>query len=118
MRRQKESWEMSTLECTSASDRDCCSTPAMRTSSQLSRRAGLRQHWAGSCEKIARTGGLTDDSVCPTLQSKNLRARGAGAFACQPILSRPPALFVAAGVNPEQRAVLGRHACALPLHRK
>src|ERR1017187_966821 len=33
--------------------------------------------------------GLTDESVCPTLPSKDLE-RGAGAFACQPIYSQLP----------------------------
>jgi len=32
--------------------------------------------------------GLTDESVCPTLLRKGLRLCGAGAFACQPILSQ------------------------------
>jgi len=34
---------------------------------------------------IERTGGLTDESVCPTLPSRNSRTGGAGAFACQPV---------------------------------
>ena len=39
-------------------------------------------------EKIAGIAGLTDESVCPTLVHHGLRSCGAGAFACQPILSR------------------------------
>src|ERR1017187_217961 len=33
---------------------------------------------------------MTDESVCPTLVRKSLRPGGAGAFPCQPILSRLP----------------------------
>ena len=43
---------------------------------------------SGSCEKIGRIAGLTDESACPTLLLKDSRARGAGAFACQPIFSQ------------------------------
>ncbi len=42
----------------------------------------------GSRERIERTGGLTDESVCPTLPSTDLQAGGAGAIACQPLFSR------------------------------
>jgi hypothetical protein len=41
-----------------------------------------------SCEIIAQIAGLTDESVCPTFASMGLRFRGAGAFACQPIVSQ------------------------------
>src|ERR1022692_3197991 len=41
-----------------------------------------------SREKIAEIAGLTDESVCPTLVRKGLGFCGAGAFACQPILSQ------------------------------
>src|ERR1035437_5770164 len=41
----------------------------------------------GSLEKIGRTAGLIDENVCPTLLSKNLRARGAGVFACRLIFT-------------------------------
>src|ERR1039458_5877624 len=39
-------------------------------------------------ERNAESAGLTDESVCPTLMRKRLRACGAGAFACQPIFSQ------------------------------
>ena len=53
--------------------------------------------------------GLTDESVCLTLLPKDLQARGAGAFACQPIFSRPlsPELD-GAKANPKGTWLLGR----------
>jgi hypothetical protein len=45
-------------------------------------------HFLRSCEEIGRTAGLTDESVCPTLHSKDLQRGGAGASACQPISSQ------------------------------
>src|SRR6202453_2981726 len=41
-----------------------------------------------SWERIAEIAGLTDESVCPTLARIGLRFCGAGAFACQPIVSQ------------------------------
>src|SRR5208337_2945191 len=38
---------------------------------------------ARTAKKSARTGGLTDESVCPTSLPKDLLERGAGASACQ-----------------------------------
>src|ERR1039457_6296510 len=41
-----------------------------------------------TCEEFAVNAGLTDESVCPTLMRKRLTFCGAGAFACQPVLSQ------------------------------
>ena len=60
------------------------------------RGAGWARAWgnaSGSCEEIGRTAGLTDESVCPTLWSKDFHPCGAGAFACQPISSQLPVPF-------------------------
>jgi hypothetical protein len=69
-----------------------------------------------SCEKIAETARLTDESVCPTLPCKDLRPGGAGAFACQPIFSQ--LLTVAA--LPALRSRDGNGAVGTPhkSHRK
>ncbi|MGD0665965.1 MAG: glycosyltransferase family 9 protein [Bryobacteraceae bacterium] len=62
----------------------------------------------GSCVIVGRLDTLTDESVCPTLPSKDLQARGSGAFACQQTPSQLPAAShgTPAGVWP--------HACGLP----
>ena len=53
-----------------------------------------RPETAPSGRRVEYAGRLTDESVCPTLPSRNSRAGGAGAFACQPLLAfrmyRPP----------------------------
>jgi hypothetical protein len=41
-----------------------------------------------AAEKAAEIAGLTDESVCPTSARKGFAFCGAGAFACQPILSQ------------------------------
>src|ERR1035438_8849666 len=51
------------------------------------KRAADERRWLRRREKNASIAGLTDESVCPTLVLKGLRFCGAGAFACQPILS-------------------------------
>jgi hypothetical protein len=43
---------------------------------------------ANPAEMVGRTAGLTDESVCSTLLSKDFHPCGAGAFACQPFFSR------------------------------
>src|ERR1017187_9502150 len=52
------------------------------------KRAADERRWLRRREKNASIAGLTDESVCPTLVLKGLRFCGAGAFACQPILSQ------------------------------
>jgi len=42
----------------------------------------------GAVKKFGPAGRLTAESACPTLLSKDFRASGAGASACQPILSQ------------------------------
>ena len=55
----------------------------MRDGLLVTARRSLRRR-----ERNAESAGLTDESVCPTLMRKRLRACGAGAFACQPIPSQ------------------------------
>ena len=54
--------------------------------------------------------GLTDESVCPTLLSKDSQTRGAGAFACQPVSSQllTPATQTVALSMPPARPEPGR----------
>src|ERR1035438_1725225 len=42
-------------------------------------------HGPAGPPKVMKTPRLAGESACPTLASKGLRFRGAGAFACQPI---------------------------------
>ena len=66
----------------------------------LARFEAIDRRIAGIAERISRleaapaalrerpaAAGLTDESICPTLLSKDIHPCGAGAFACQPFLA-------------------------------
>src|SRR5580693_817870 len=61
-----------------------------------------------SCEKIAEIARLTDESVCPTLARIGLRFCRAGAFACQPIVSRLLTVVAPNGAGPPSSNITGR----------
>src|ERR1039458_2835181 len=46
-------------------------------------RGGRPRSTARGCERIGWNAGLAGESACPTLPPKDLRASGAGAFACR-----------------------------------
>src|ERR1035438_4876662 len=66
-----------------------------------------RDHEMRSREKMATITELAGESACPTLLLKTLETCGAGAFACQPILSR----------TLRERCAYERIKVAYPMHR-
>jgi len=57
------------------------------------------ENGAGSWEKIAAAAAVTDGSVRRACSQKNVRARGTGAFACQPVFSQLPGRHAATGAR-------------------